>query len=74
VHQRQLLVVGHGRIVAPEHEVFVAPEAVIAAADIASLHAAISAKGASTVAPLIAAGREAAALLADLPRFLPVSA
>jgi hypothetical protein len=39
---------------------------VIAAADIASLHAAISAKGASTVAPLIAAGREAAALLANL--------
>jgi hypothetical protein len=37
----QLLVVGHGRVVAPKHEVFVVPEAVISAADIASLHAAM---------------------------------
>src|SRR6516165_1886199 len=37
----QLLVVGHGRIVAPKHEVFVVPDAVISAADIASLHAAM---------------------------------
>jgi hypothetical protein len=37
----QLLVVGHGRIVAPKHEVFVVPEAVISTADIASLHAAM---------------------------------
>ena len=37
----QLLVAGHGRIVAPKHEVFVVPEAVISAADIASLHAAM---------------------------------
>jgi hypothetical protein len=37
----QLLVVGHGRIVAPKHEAFVVPEAVIAAADISSLHAAM---------------------------------
>jgi len=40
-HGHQLLVVGHGRIVAPKHEVFVVPEAVISAADIASLHAAM---------------------------------
>jgi hypothetical protein len=37
----QLLVVGHGRIVAPKHERFVVPEAVISAADIGSLHAAM---------------------------------
>lgn len=37
----QLHVVGYGRIVAPKHEVFVAPEGVISAADIASLHAAM---------------------------------
>lgn len=37
----QLLVIGHGRIVAPKHEVFVVPETVISAADIASLHEAM---------------------------------
>ncbi|MGH3630134.1 MAG: hypothetical protein ACRDRL_22175 [Sciscionella sp.] len=36
-----LLVAGHGRIVAPKREVFVAPEAVISAADIASLYSAM---------------------------------
>lgn len=37
----QLLVIGRGRIVAPKHEMFVVPEAVISAADIASLHEAM---------------------------------
>ena len=37
----QLLVIGHGRIVAPKHEVFVVPEAVISTADIVSLHEAL---------------------------------
>lgn len=37
----QFLVIGHGRIVAPKHEVFVVPEVVISAADIASLHEAM---------------------------------
>ena len=36
-----LVVADHGRIVAPKREVFVAPEAVISAADIASLHSAM---------------------------------
>lgn len=40
-HGHQLLVVGHGRIVAPKHEDFVVPETVITPADIASLHAAM---------------------------------
>jgi hypothetical protein len=38
-HYDSLLVVGHGRIVAPKHEIWVAPESVVSAADIASLHA-----------------------------------
>jgi hypothetical protein len=37
-HYDSLLVVGHGRIVAPKHEIWVAPESVVSAADIASLH------------------------------------
>ncbi len=40
-YSTSLLVAGHGRIVAPKHEIFVAPEAVVSAADIASLHAAV---------------------------------
>ena len=39
-HYDSLLVVGHGRIVAPKHEIWVAPESVVSAADIASLHGA----------------------------------